>query len=411
MSLPFFKNFGWEAEVVTVQLKHSEAVKDALFERSIPKDLKIHYVSAFDKKITSKVGLGSLALRSLWFFRKKVDSLLKAGNYDLIYFSTTEFPVCVLGAYWKSKFRIPYVIDMQDPWHSTYYLDKPLSQRPPKHWFSYRLNKFLEPIAMNKVDGIISVSNAYISLLKNRYKQISRIPTKVITFGYFKQDFEIADNFKSEIRSVISSKYEILNLVYIGRGGYDMQPAIRNLLLAFKELLEVEYELAKKLRFTFIGTSYAAGGRGKKTFLPIAEELDLTEYVVEQPDRISFYESIKGLQSADGLIIPGSADPGYTASKLFPYILARKPLLAIFNRASSAYQIVEECKAGCVVDLSENNTVEIIQNFLLSFLKNPFQQPDTDWLKFERYSAEAMTERQCNVFDSVIFKQPSEITK
>ncbi|MGZ3926999.1 MAG: glycosyltransferase, partial [Mucilaginibacter sp.] len=166
MSLPYFKEFGWDAEVVTIDAKYSEIVKDELLQQSVPANIKIHYIKAFSKTLTSKFGLGSLALRSLWFYRKKVDELLKKAHFDLIYFSTTEFPVCILGAGWKKRFGIPYVIDMQDPWHSEYYQDKPKDQQPPKYWFSYRMHKYLEPIAMKHVDGLISVSETYIADLK-----------------------------------------------------------------------------------------------------------------------------------------------------------------------------------------------------------------------------------------------------
>src|ERR1700749_231070 len=113
MSLPYFRNFGWDAEVVTVDPQYSEMVKDELLLQSIPGDIKIHQVKAFDKKWTSKLGLGSLALRSLRFYKKKVNQLLSADKFNLIYFSTTAIPACILGSYWKKKFNIPYVIDMQ----------------------------------------------------------------------------------------------------------------------------------------------------------------------------------------------------------------------------------------------------------------------------------------------------------
>src|ERR1700744_6566545 len=125
MSLPWFNQFGWEAEVVTVDPKYSAMPKDDLLMQAVPEGLVIHYVKAFDKSWTSNLGFGSIALRSLWFYRKKVNQLLKTSHFDLVYFSTTQFPVCILGAYWKKRFGIPYFIDMQDPWHSDYYRDKP----------------------------------------------------------------------------------------------------------------------------------------------------------------------------------------------------------------------------------------------------------------------------------------------
>jgi hypothetical protein len=47
MSLPFFKEFGWEAEVATVDTRHSYLGKDELLLQSLPGDVKIHTVGAF----------------------------------------------------------------------------------------------------------------------------------------------------------------------------------------------------------------------------------------------------------------------------------------------------------------------------------------------------------------------------
>ena len=42
----------------------------------------------------------------------------------------------------------------------------------------------------------------------------------------------------------------------------------------------------------------------------------------------------------DALFMPGSDDPAYTASKIYPYLLTRKPLLAIFNAESPALAVL-----------------------------------------------------------------------
>src|SRR5215217_5527684 len=69
MSLPYFKEYGWEAEIVTVDLEYSDMAIDPLLKLSIPQDAVIHYVKALPKKWTSKVGLGSIAIRSLLYFK------------------------------------------------------------------------------------------------------------------------------------------------------------------------------------------------------------------------------------------------------------------------------------------------------------------------------------------------------
>src|SRR5687767_10191067 len=104
MSIPYFSKYGWSPEVVTVGLQFSDMTIDPLLTESLPVDVPIHYVKALPKNWTSRFGLGSIALRSLPYFKKTVNQLLKKKKFDLIYFSTTQFPVCVLGTYWKKRF-------------------------------------------------------------------------------------------------------------------------------------------------------------------------------------------------------------------------------------------------------------------------------------------------------------------
>lgn len=406
MSLPYFKEFGWDAEVVYVSNNHSDINKDPLLIHSVPKDTMVHEVEAFNKNITSKIGLGSIAIRSLWFYKKKVDHLLTQKKYDLIYFSTTQFPVCILGPHWKRKFHVPYIIDMQDPWHSDYYNDKPKSERPPKYWFAYYLNKFMEPIALKSVDGLISVSAAYIETIKQRYPQTKHVPSSVITFGAFEKDFEIANEHQNEFKPVFMQSPLEYSILYIGRGGNDMRLSVMTFFEAFKEGLNTFPEIFKKFKIYFIGTSYASKGQGKLSIQPLANEMGLKEYVLEQTDRISFYRTLITLQSADVLFIPGSDDPQYTASKIYPYLMAKKPLISIFHKESSAGQIINECRAGLSLTFDMDKKVKDnkIIEYLTSVATHSFDSEGQLHVEFEKYTAKNMTKLQVDLFETVIKK-------
>jgi hypothetical protein len=402
MSLPYFSDYGWAAEVVTVDPRYIDMVKDDLLLKSIPTDIKIHTVKAFDKKWTSKMGLGSIALRSLWYYKQKVNTLLKEQKFDLIYFSTTQFPVTILGAYWKKRFNVPYVIDMQDPWHSEYYRNKPKAEQPSKYWFSYRLNKTLEPIAMKHVGGLISVSASYIEDLKNRYPQIKNVPSSVITFGAFEPDFKIAAENADKFKSLLHPDFT--NLVYIGRGGYDMQRAIDFLFRAFKTGMETDANSFQSIKMYFIGTSYAPAGEGKQTIMPLAKQHGIENNVVEITDRISYYHTLATLTQADALFIPGSDDPKYTASKIYPYLLAKKPLLTIFHENSSANTVLRTCSENASVQTfpaKENKIISNITAFLTRLAKKELPAIKLND-EFNRYSAAAMTEAQTKLFDKVL---------
>lgn len=401
MSLSYFGDFGWDVEVVTVAEKYIDMAKDELLLQSIPAEIKIHQVKALNKKWTSKLGLGSVALRSLWFYRKKVNELLQNQKFDLVYFSTTQFPICVLGAYWKKRFNIPYVIDMQDPWHSDYYEDKPKNERPKKYWFSYRLNKYLEPVAIKQVDGLISVSEKYITELKNRYPQIKNIPAHTITFGAFEPDIKIAVENQSKFKQLLDPSFT--NIVYIGRGGNDMQQAIIPFFEALAKGLQDEPEVFTQFKIHFIGTSYAPNGEGIATILPLAAKYNLQKNVVEITNRISYYHTLITLQQADGLFIPGSDDPAYTASKIYPYLLIKKPLLAIFNSQSPAMNVL--AAYGVTHAYGYDNTPHISQK-IHDFFKQVINgdTPQYNTAATGKYSAKNMTKLQCDLFNMVLDK-------
>lgn len=403
MSLPYFAYFGWEAEVVYVDKKYADISKDDLLLQSIPGYIKLHRVKAFSKKYTAKFGLGSIALRSLWFYRQKVNNLLKTGKYDLIYFSTTQFPVCILGAYWKKRFNIPYVIDMQDPWHSDYYQNKPKEQQPNKYWFSYRLNKYLEPIAIKHADGLISVSENYITDLQNRYSEIKNIPSTTITFGAFQPDIKIAADNVNKFKPLLKPGFK--NIVYVGRGGMDMHKAIIPVFEALKMGLSEQPEIFSKLKLYFIGTSYAASGAGAHTIIPLAKQYGVDSNVIEFTDRISYYQTLLTLQQADALFIPGSDDPKYTASKIYPYLSTGKPLLAVFNAQSSAINILQEYGAKNVYSYDKTPDVKLkALNFLTILMNGNIESPCYNAEAIEKYSAKQMALQQALLFDEVIAK-------
>lgn len=399
MSSSYFQDYNWAPTIVTVNPIHYEINQDPLLVQSLPQTTRIIEVNAFSTKWTRKLGLGALALRSLYHYKKKVNQLLKAEKFDLIYFSTTQFPICTLGAYWKNKFKIPYIIDMQDPWHSEYYQDKPKHERPPKYWLAYRLNKYLEPIAMKNVDGLIAVSDAYHQDLVKRYKL--NIPTKTITFGAFSKDFEIAQQNAITSASLIKKTADKIKIGYIGRGGHDMKDALTILFKGFKKGLAEANSHFKKIEFHFLGTSYAPNGQGIKTILPIAEQMDLATFVFEQTDRIPFYQTLNTLKEFDALFICGSDDPQYTASKIYPYLMIGNPLLAIFNHQSSANSILKTCSNAHVINFSQADASDKIYSFLLNW---PFQPLTINYAKFAPFTAQTMAKLQCDFFNETLKK-------
>ena len=403
-SLPYFREFGWEPVVVAVDPDYVESSQDPLLLDTLPDDVEVVKVKALNTRYTRRVGLGSLALRSMVAYYREVSRLLKRQRFDLIYFSTTMFPLPALGRLWKRRFGVPYIIDMQDPWLSDYYLSKPKHERPPKFWFSHRLSQLTEPFAMKKVDGILAVSEAYNKALQSRYLNITTQKCLTLTFAAFDRDFDVLE--KNEIGNPFFDPNDnLIHIPYIGRAGHDMHFSLNCIFDTLSLGLKEEPELFSRVRLYFIGTSYAAEGKGVETVVPLARQHGLAEQVVEVTDRIPYFQALKLLKDATMLLIPGSDDPKYTASKLYSYILARKPLLAVFHKESSVVDVIRRTSAGMVITYTDDTSQEEVRPKLYAAWQDGLSAravPATDWEAFITYSARSMTEAQTTFFDRII---------
>jgi hypothetical protein len=405
MSLPHFAELGWEPRVLAVDSARVEGVREPLLLETIPQNLPVHYATAFDANWTRKLGVSALAFRALLFLYFAGARVIRAHKPDLIYFSTTMFPVLVLGRLWKWRFGVPFVVDMQDPWVSDYYETRLHSERPPKYQLAKRMHRMLEPFTMRAVDGIIAVNDSYHETLRQRYPWISSDLCRTIPFGASEKDFEIAA--KMEWRNPFFTPGDgLLHGVYVGVLGRVMAETCRGICEAFRRGLEEAPKIFKKVRLHFIGTDYAPVDRARLTIRPLAAKAGLDQFIFEETNRVPYFSALRLLRDADFLLLPGSDNPEYTASKLYPYILARKPLLSIFREESSVVSVIRKTRAGTMVSFGACDAAKQISERLYpvleSFLRSLPFTPETDWKAFEPYLAREMTQRQCELFDEVM---------
>jgi hypothetical protein len=405
--LPYLEQFGWQATVVAVRPENTEMVQDPLLLHTLPSETEVIHVPAWPVSLTRKLGLGSVALRSMRAYDAAVSQLLKKRHFDLAFFSTTQFPVCVLGAKWKKKFGLPYVIDIQDAWHTDYYLHRPKHERPAKFWFSYRLNKYTEPIALRQADGLVAVSEGYITDLQARYPENIKLKNALTApFGAFPGDTEIL-RIHPQQNPFFDPSDGLTHIVYVGRGGHDMAFSLSVIFAALAKGRQQYPQWFGKIRLYFIGTSYAPTN-GEYTVRPIAEKFGVAKWVFEQPQRLPYFQALQVIADSQMCLIPGSDDAQYTASKLYPYILSQKPLLAVFHQQSSVVNILSETRAGHSVvfpntDASQITALsdELLEMWQQKLAKIPFVPP-TNWGKFTPFSAKGMTAAICQLFDQVI---------
>lgn len=416
MALPFLKDFGWEPVVLAVNPAQVEGLLDPMLAETLPSGLRVVWSEALPVRWTRKASVGSLAYRAGFYLNRAGEKLLRQERFDLIFFSTTVFPTMALGPRWRKKFGVPYILDFQDPWLSDYYTNH-AEQRPPggrlKYGFAHWRAGQLEPPAVRGAAHIVCVSPDYPRMLQRRYADLREDQFTTLPFGAAESDFESLPKLGVK-NSLFDPQDGRQHWVYIGRGGADMAFSIRAFFQALKRFFDACPDRRANLRIHFAGTDYAPTALARKTIKPAAHECGVGNVVSERTDRLPYFETLRCLCDADALIIPGSDDPGYTASKIYPYILARKPLLAIFNEQSSVVEVLRKTRGGTVVPFKSDESCEAVTARILesgwlqtqlSVVKGQqsvVTAPATDWSAFAPYSAREMTRKLCEVFDQAL---------
>ena len=100
-------------------------------------------------------------------------------------------------------------------------------------------------------------------------------------------------------------------------------------------------DLDANLHFAFIGTGHPR----LPSLQSIIEELGLTDFAPEYPERVPYLHVLSFLNQAWATMVIGSTAAHYSASKVFQLLIAGKPILAYFHPDSEGADILEQCGA------------------------------------------------------------------
>jgi hypothetical protein len=400
-SLLHLANLGWEPEVLAVEPESVAAGRDPLLASSLPVTIPIHRVRTMSPAFGRLIGRGTLGRRAVGPLAKAGDDLLRRRRYDLVFFTTTQFSVLTLGPRWLHAHGVPYVVDWQDPWVTDYY-DQPGAPRPPGGWkyrFAAQEARRLEGACLQEAAGLVSTSPAYVGQLRDRYPWFAAKPMAVIPFGAEPADFETAERAKVAPAFVHESGFR--HFVYVGAAGPIMEPALRLLFAGLVEHLRATPGDRAKLRFHFIGTSYAPAGQETPSVLPLAEAAGVRDLVREQPERVGHFAAVATLRAADTLLLLGSADAGYSPSKIATLALAGRPVLALIPGGGQLDETMTSLRFAQVARFSPAAEIDVVRDYLANPPPRPAPSP-----ALAQLTAAARTRELVAFFDQVLAGSP-----
>jgi len=404
IALAHLRRFGWEPTILCVDSASAGGPIDPDLAATLPKDVPIVRVRAWSERSCRRFGFGELGYRAVVPLYCAGSALLAHERYDLVFFSTTVFLTFAFGPPWKRRHGCAVVYDFQDPW----YTDAPLygPTTVPGRWWKYRVGRWLarrlERFSLGAADRIVVVSDAYVRDLVRRYPALARDRFTVLPFGGERQDYVVA-RARGRHGSLLAPEPGAVDWVYAGRAGPDMAPVLRALFDGIAELATGNPAFAARLRLHFIGTNYAPPERAAKLVEPIARAARVDGMVREIAARQPYFDAIAALEASHALLMIGSIHGDYNASKLVPYLLSRKPILALFHRDSLTARLAAPFSNVFLATFERDPGEPAFRARLAEGLEWLRAPPAFDGAEIERllepWTAEASARTLCAAFD------------
>ena len=338
----YLPDYGWQPTIICADERDLDETPDWRLHELVPKDALVHKVRGIPLSLTRVFGITDLGLRTFWSLRKELTKLAQETHFDAIFITGWPFYQMLLSRRLKSLFRAPLVLDFQDPWISAWGSAQSVFS---KAGVAHHLATALEPRAVRNADFVTSVSEVQNAEMAARYPWLDANRMAAIPIGGDPDDFSVLRD-----SPLGDFEYQLdpgcMHLSYVGTLLPRAGGLLRVLFRAFAQFRRNKPALAARVRLNFVGTSNQANDTGTFRVLPIAEAEGVGDAVREVPRRLPYLDALSVLARSDGVLLIGSDEPHYTASKIYPGLMSGRPFLSLFHPASSAHSVLSAAGGG-----------------------------------------------------------------
>jgi hypothetical protein len=403
---PHLPTFGWKPTIVTVDARDYEGAQDPALAALVSADLDVVRCRAWPASWTRRIGVGDLGLRSFTGLWRAASALMASRSYDALFITIFPSYPALMGRWLKRRFNVPFVLDYQDPWVGSWGLTVgagPGARPDIKSRLSRRVAEWLEPIALSSADAVTAVSaRTYDDALARSGR--AELPVRAtLPLGWEARDLDAVDRVQNRW---FDPRDGCVHLCYVGTLLPHGDAVLENLLGAVALLKSREPALYRRLRLWFIGTSNQTAGAVSPRVLPAAQRHAVDDVVTEIPLRIPYLDALRVLRDASAILLLGSTEPHYTASKLYPALMAQRPLFAMFHERSSVVSILREIggppSIRVIAFADALPDVETTYDELGALARRPvLDSPAIDLTAAQIYSARTIASRLAGVLDAV----------
>lgn len=388
----YLGRFGWRVTVLTLN-REAYDVTDARLEDQIPPAVRVVRTRFLDVK--RHVALRGrypsfLAIPDRWlgwwpWAVAAGGRVLKDDPVDVIYSTSPHATAHLIALSLVRRSRVRWVADFRDPWY----------EDPPEPGTT-RLGQFaarrLERLVARRADRIVASTVRLRDMLAARYPAKPREEFVAIPNGYDEEDFSSVDGLSMPS----SDELLIVHAGSISESFRDPRPMFE----AVRRGAEAGLLDPSRIRLRFLG-----GG-------PFGESAEMNEAVkraglmerVEFLPRVSYEASLAELSRASVLLLlQASRDTvDLVPAKLFEYLRARRPVLALVPMGATA-EVLHDTGGGWVVNPADigglRDTIAAAYHAWTSGTLNSLTAKST---ALEQFSRERLAATLAGQFDALV---------
>ncbi len=302
-----------------------------------------------------------------------LETYIMNNSIDVIITTGPPHSLHIIGMQLKEKLNLPWIADFRDPWTTIHYhkLLKLGKSAKKKHIW-------LEKKVLQSADCIVVTSPS----TQKEFELKTNVPIQVITNGF---DIE-----KTTSEVSIDTRF---SLVHIGSLLSERNPVI--LWEVLSEIINENKEFSKNLTIRLVGAVSpeiikTITKKGLKPYLEITGYVSHKEAIrlQQQAQLLLLIESNREETSA---IIPG---------KLFEYLHAQRPIVAILPKNSDVAAIIDQTQSGNSFLYSEKERLKKqIKSYYKAFKNGDLQIQSKN---IQQYSRKSLTQKMGTLIKDVI---------
>ncbi|MDD5421812.1 MAG: glycosyltransferase [Candidatus Omnitrophota bacterium] len=404
--------YGWEASILTVKTAADSSSCDEGFVQAGTKVFRSEYRDRAEDirrifRITKKSGLAHSGssnrdpekkrrkntvpsfMRELitmpdgqigWYpFAVQLGmEVLQKNRFDIVFSTSPPETAHLIARKMKKEYGIPWVADLRDLWADDHFR--------PRTIFKKVMLKFIERNTLRDADAVVTVSEPWARTLRTSLGK-SCPDVKVITNAFDDNDF-------ASMRYGRNKKFTISYTGKLHREYQRVDPFFK----ALRDLIAEGRIDRNKIFVDFFIMGY-----DKPDITAIAKMYGLSD-VVRESAKVSYSESLKIQKASDALLLIqwiGKGGEGCHTAKLYDYLGARRPVIALTTRGGVMKDLVRATSCGAAV-YGDHDLRESILGLYTEYVAKGYVDYTGNELEIQKHTRAIKAGELAGLFDSLV---------